>query len=267
MFHIHHVNDDRHIPNWRTPLERIAYNVFVLVMEGEVRYEMNGQSIVAEEGDFLYIPEGTVRSGRNADGRTHRKYTVLFQRDAASPSGIPFIDSTEWLKSKVRSLQYTESQCVRLFEEMRGSKSFREILCGAVLLELFSQLARELEKPDLKPNRIRNAEIIEAYLHEHYREAIEIEQLAGLINRSPNYTSALFKEVYGYSPIPYMHQLRVMEACNLLLFSDMSVTNIAQHLGYYDTSYFFRVFKKHCRMSPTDFIAGGTLIDMANLQL
>ncbi|WP_368659514.1 AraC family transcriptional regulator [Metabacillus halosaccharovorans] len=52
---------------------------------------------------------------------------------------------------------------------------------------------------------------------ENYRKNIEIEQLAKLINRSQSYTISIFKELMGQSPIRYIHQLRIIEACNLLL--------------------------------------------------
>ena len=104
-------------------------------------------------------------------------------------------------------------------------------------------LARELEKNELAPSKRNYADTIKSYLLEHYREPIEIDRLAKLIHRSPSYAAALFKEVYGLSPIRYMHQLRVLEACSLLLHSDMNIAHIAHYLGYYDTSYFYRMFK------------------------
>ena len=98
-------------------------------------------------------------------------------------------------------------------------------------------------KTELPPSKRNYADTIKSYLLDHYREPIEIDKLAKLIHRSPNYATALFKEVYGHSPIRYMHQLRVLEACGLLLHSDMTIAHIAHYLGYYDTSYFYRMFK------------------------
>ncbi|WP_336789984.1 helix-turn-helix domain-containing protein [Paenibacillus sp. MMO-177] len=37
----------------------------------------------------------------------------------------------------------------------------------------------------------------------------------------------------------------------------MTVADIAQYLGYYDPSYFFRMFKKHVGLSPSEFITRG----------
>ncbi len=143
---------------------------------------------------------------------------------------------------------------------MRGGKSYRTMICQGIMQELIGMLARELEKTELAPSKRNYADTIKSYLLEHYRESIEIDALARLIHRSPSYAAALFKEVYGQSPIRYMHQLRVQEACSLLIHSDMSITHIADYLGYYDTSYFYRMFKKHTGFSPSDYVQQHNLL-------
>lgn len=100
-------------------------------------------------------------------------------------------------------------------------------------------LAREFEQPEVSPMKLKYAQKIQQYLLEHYREQVQIHELASLIRRSPNYTISIYREVTGQSPIRYLHQLRIIEACNLLLNSDMSISSISSYLGYYDTSYFF----------------------------
>ncbi|MFC5648391.1 helix-turn-helix domain-containing protein [Paenibacillus solisilvae] len=265
MIQIISVHFDHYIPNWRTQMEVLGHNVIVLVMEGKVRYEINGEEIVAERGDFLYIPKSTRRCGENLNGSPHQKYTLLFTIEPGMDTGIPFLDQGRFIQFRLANFQYAQRRFERLYEEMRGSKSFRFIICLGIVQELIGILSRELEKPEVTPIKMKYAQIVKHYLLEHYREPIEIEQLARLIHRSPNYTTALFKEVFGHSPIRYMHQLRVLEACNLLLHSDMTIAGISQYLGYYDTSYFFRVFKKYSAMSPSEFITRGSQSDLSQL--
>ncbi|GIP25772.1 hypothetical protein J23TS9_09020 [Paenibacillus sp. J23TS9] len=265
LIQIMSVNFDKNIPNWRTQLEAINYNVLVLVREGKVRYEINGKEVIADSGDVLFIPRSTRRSGENWMGIPHQKHTILFTYDADFETGIPFLDQRQFIQFKLFNDQYAYQRCERLYEEIRGGKSFRTMICFGIFQELIGILARELEKPDLTPSKLKYAEIIKTHLLEHYRQHIEIEQLSKLICRSPNYTTALFREVYGHSPIRYMHQLRMLEACNLLISSDMTIASISQYLGYYDTSYFHRVFKKHTGMAPTDYMQQGAHSDMTKL--
>ncbi|GAE05300.1 AraC family transcriptional regulator [Paenibacillus sp. JCM 10914] len=259
------VNFDDYIPNWRTQLETIAYNVLVVVREGKVRYELNGEEVLAVKDDVLFIPQGTRRSGQNWYGAPHQKHTILFTLAHHEATGIPYLDKGSYSKFTLSSTPYVFHCCERLYEEMRGVKGYRTQICQGILQELLGMLAREFEKTELPPSKRKYADTIRTYLLEHYRDPIEIESLAKLIHRSPNYATALFKEVYGHSPIRYMHQLRIMEACSLLLHSGMSIAHIAQYLGYYDTSYFYRIFKKHTGLSPSDYVLQGDPLDLSKL--
>jgi YesN/AraC family two-component response regulator len=251
------VHFDNHIPNWRTSMEEITCHILILVMEGEIHYSINGVDYIGEKGDFIFIPRYSLRSGKNSQEGTHQKYTILFRTDLQIETGIPFIDQGHFIKLKISNFQYVSSRCNRLFEEMRKRDNFSPIISVGITHELLGILAQELEKPELTPMKLKYAQTVQSYLLSHYREPIQIGVLADLINRTPNYATALFKEVYGYTPIKYMHYLRVMEARNLLLHSDMTISSIAYYLGYYDTSYFFKIFKKSCGMSPTEFITQG----------
>ncbi|KKO55329.1 helix-turn-helix domain-containing protein [Paenibacillus sp. DMB20] len=259
MLQMMSVNFDNHIPHWRTQLETITHNVLVVVREGQVRYEINGNVVTAEAEDVLFIPKGARRAGENMNGVPHQKFTVLFTCETGVQTGIPFVDKGHFVKFKLSSSQYAYHRCERLYDEMRSGRNYRSIICLGILQELLGMIARELDRPTLTPSKLKYAETIKAYLLEHYREQIEISQLAALIGRSPNYITAVFKEVCGLSPIRYMHQLRMLEAYSLLLGSDMTVADISQYLGYYDTSYFHRVFKKHCGLSPTEYAAQANL--------
>lgn len=253
------VHFDNHISNWRTPMEEITCHILVLVVEGKVHYSINGTDYIGEKGDFIFIPQKSLRSGQNAQESTHQKYTILFRTDLQIETGIPFIDQCNFIKFKISNFQYISSRCNRLFEETRGSSNFRPMISQGIMQELLGILAEELDKPELSPMKLKYAQTIHSFLMSHYREPIQIGQLADIINRTPNYATALFKEVYGITPIKYMHHLRVMEARNLLLHSDTTISSIAQDLGYYDTSYFFKIFKKSTGMSPTDFITQGNI--------
>lgn len=153
----------------------------------------------------------------------------------------------------------------RLYFDIRGDKNHRDFICLGIMQELIGLFARELESPAITPIKVKYARIIERYLLENYRKPIEIDQLAKLIHRLPGYTISVFKEVIGQSPIKYIHQLRLIEACNLLLNTDMTVVAISEYLGYYDTSYFSRMFKKLTSMSPKEFIMARHQVDVSTL--
>ncbi|MBQ7497846.1 MAG: helix-turn-helix domain-containing protein [Selenomonas sp.] len=91
---------------------------------------------------------------------------------------------------------------------------------------------------------------IKAYLDSHYLEELSLPQIAAGLRISPYYMSHIFKECTGCSPMQYITQLRIAEAQNLLLSTQMSVTDIAMQCGYNNSNYFQSVFSKLVGMPP-----------------
>ncbi len=89
-----------------------------------------------------------------------------------------------------------------------------------------------------------------AYLHEHYAEPISREDLARHLGMSGDYLTLCFRKEVGMAPIAYLNRYRVNQAKVLLAESDKSVTEIAMAVGFSDSSYFGRVFRRQVGVTP-----------------
>ena len=67
------------------------------------------------------------------------------------------------------------------------------------------------------------------------------------------YLSHAFKREYGVSPINYMITRRIEESKYLLAETDLSLSRIAQLLGFSSLSYFSQVFRRSQGISPMDY--------------
>ena len=92
-----------------------------------------------------------------------------------------------------------------------------------------------------------------AYISEHYSEDLAITDLATRYGMSANYFSSVFKTETSESPVNYITDLRMKRAQELLKDTTLSVADIARRVGYEDSQYFFRVFKKHTGVTPLSF--------------
>jgi AraC-like DNA-binding protein len=59
----------------------------------------------------------------------------------------------------------------------------------------------------------------------------------------------------GKSPIDYLTEYRINEACNLLRSSNLSIAEVAISVGFFDQFYFSRVFKKAVGMPPSKYLS------------
>lgn len=88
------------------------------------------------------------------------------------------------------------------------------------------------------------------YMQQNFERNIAINELAGRYGMSPNYFSTMFKKETNQSAIAYLTNLRVQKAAWYLENTEESAGDISQRVGYEDSQYFFRVFKKAMGMTP-----------------
>ncbi|MCY9662245.1 AraC family transcriptional regulator [Paenibacillus chondroitinus] len=250
------VHFDNRIPNWRTNLMLLNHNVLVLMIEGKIKYTINDRTVIGEKGELLFLPINTLRTGENHEGE-HQKFTVLFNHSEEDSEELPIFRKGQFIKCKIRNFEYFKHRFEKLYLEVIGDGKFNRYLVSGILQELVGMAAREFELVEAAPIKLKLANELQKYMVAHYRQPVQIDELASLIHRSSNYTISMFREVMGVSPIQYIHLLRMKEACNLLTNSDLSISEISNYLGYYDHSYFFRIFKKYTSMSPTAYKLSG----------
>ena len=63
----------------------------------------------------------------------------------------------------------------------------------------------------------------------------------------------MFKSETGLTPNDYVQRLRIGRACEILGGSDESITGIACRMGFSDSQYFARVFRKYMGETPSQY--------------
>ncbi len=82
------------------------------------------------------------------------------------------------------------------------------------------------------------------YIAGHFAREITREEIAGVLGVSPSYISRVFRRHTGMALWDYVNSYRIARARELLLHSDMSVTEIAFATGFNEPAYFSRMFRK-----------------------
>ncbi|RAV10489.1 helix-turn-helix domain-containing protein [Paenibacillus contaminans] len=99
---------------------------------------------------------------------------------------------------------------------------------------------------------IETVEKVIALLQEEYAKDISLETYCDRLGISSYKLSAGFKEVTGVNFIDYLTKLRLDKSKELLLHSNEKVNDIAFQVGY-QPSYYYRVFKKHEGVTPSQY--------------
>ena len=148
--------------------------------------------------------------------------------------------------------------CLRnILREMELKKPGYEDICQAYMEILIIRLMRNTTlTAQAEPQVIagnRQCAAIKRYIDLHFKESLTLEQLSEEAHMSKYYLSHAFKREYGISPINYIISRRIDESKYLLAETDLSISQIAQLLGFSSLSYFSQVFRKVHGSSPAEF--------------
>lgn len=102
----------------------------------------------------------------------------------------------------------------------------------------------------LNQNRLEDfMELLDAHISKNKQPA----QYAKMLNLTPYQLNTITKTALGKTSSELINEQIILESKRYLLSTSNQIKEIAYHLGYEDTSYFIRFFKKHTGLSPEAF--------------
>lgn len=153
----------------------------------------------------------------------------------------------------------TNQQIAQLLENLTVKKDF-DIIVG--LLEILSILADSQDlsyinsevygSAGIAPQSDRLTDVFR-YVKEHYGEDISLRCIAAVANLTPQSFCRLFKNRTKKHFVEYLNEVRVSNACKLLMESDKSMSQVAFSCGYRTVSNFNKLFKKITGLTPKEY--------------
>ena len=214
-------------------------HALMLVIHGSILFETSGTKLEAHAGDVIFLPK-------------HSHYEAIFESETQdylvnfdTPSGDPRVLEPTRLCSNAPLPCY------------QGC----EALVDAVLLEfctslrikgLFYLLLDSIAKSMVPSSSLERSLVdrIKERLCEDERTLSEIAKDCGL---SASVLRKEFKEHTGVSPASYRLHHKLTRAKYLLESTDLSVSEIAEQLHFYDAAYFCKLFKRTTGITPLQF--------------
>ena len=147
--------------------------------------------------------------------------------------------------------------CIRsILEETHSGLTGSEIICQAYMEILVTRLMRSADfvlNQNPIPSSNNQCAIVRRYIDAHFKEQLTLERLAEIARVNKFYLVHAFKREYGISPISYLIQRRLEESRYLLRQTDITLSQIAQILGFSSASYFSQSFRRAEGMTPMEY--------------
>ena len=113
--------------------------------------------------------------------------------------------------------------------------------------------AQDMSRDDGDGRLAQVAETIREYIRNNYMKEISMQDAARMMNYSDAYFCKLFKQCFDQNFTSYLTGFRVNEAKKLLRDRSISVKDVSMQVGYYDSNYFAKVFKRMTGMIPSEY--------------
>lgn len=94
------------------------------------------------------------------------------------------------------------------------------------------------------------------FIEEHYSEPVSVQDAAAHFGYADAYFCRIFKQHFGISFVTYLTNFRIRKAKELLGHKEANVREIARAVGYEDSNYFAKVFRRTTGESPSEYRAG-----------
>lgn len=92
-----------------------------------------------------------------------------------------------------------------------------------------------------------------SYISQNYNKIRSIEEISDTFYISKYHMCRIFKEHTGLTLIQYITNIKIQNACNMLINTDLSITEIGTACGFHSTMYFCKIFKQALAVTPSEF--------------
>lgn len=233
----------RQKPSYRLLIQKSRIcNGFLYIISGSCRYSFDGGEFSAGEGSVIYLPLGSKHTLNVTSPEIcfyRLDFTLKIGREIALFSDIP-----------LKITDKAPAECAELLSELESDYGISDnsILRTEKLCRIFLCL----EKNTRSKNTARLMPAIN-FLHENATEKTSCAELAKLCFLGSSRFYNLFKSEFGVTPLEYRDRLLIKRASAMLEAGDISVKEAAFAIGFDNTAYFSRFFKKHTGMSPFEY--------------
>lgn len=264
-------------PKFFTEGERHDFWEMLYVDRGQVTCHTDTGDFILHQGELVFHKPNAFHSIVCDGAQSSSIFIISFDcRSAAMRMLVGKIFAVTNHQTKI--IKRLISECSATFaiseyplEKLASAPIGGSQLVKSYLEELLIFLARGEGKADqhvdFEPERMHNvdslAQKIEEYLKVHLRGKVSLDEISVRFHYGKSSICDIFKKTYGETIIGYHTRLKIEAAKRLIFEKKMTISEIAEHLGFESPEYFSRTFKKLSGTSPRAFrsslISGNTV--------
>ena len=259
QYHIDKPSKAFHIPvHWHDEVE------FIYIKKGHLTISIEEQTFHAGPEDLFCVNTGELHF-MECDDMSVEYYTILFPLEFISFQTKDALDEEVFQPLRQKQLFFPtilesekSKEIIKWIEPLilinQKKVTGYQLRTKIMLLEMMEFLLKE--NCFLMSNYVDNSGVqrdMIAFVQKHYSEKVSLAMLAKEFHLSEKYVSWYFKEHFSISFMQYVLHLRMSKAKDILLTTDLSITEVALSCGYQSVNLFIRNFKDMYGVTPLQY--------------
>lgn len=246
---------------------------FVLVLKGCVSFSVNQSTYYVEEKNGIFINSSCLHSARSYNSEDDEYICFDINPCLLAPSSEniiyqkyvePFIKSKSnsnsaiMLSTSVPWQQIILDDLDNLFELYTKREFGFELNMHVILLRIWHSIVTHT--PDYITEVDTNAftedrriKQMLSFIHQNYKQKVALEDIAKSANISRSECCRFFKHMTKSTPFEYLISYRINQSILLLRKSNLSITEIANEVGFGSVSYYIEKFRNQTNYTPKEF--------------
>lgn len=226
-----------------------------MVLSGKGRYTCDGKTFELKAGDMFLIKPSQVVHYIADEQDPWEYYWVGFNGTYAqrATSHLPFSEARPVYAPK--NFEACKEYLYQIYAHSGNAMSNSVAMVGYLYLFLAALIEEGRRLSPAQP-ATQSSYVIDAikFIQFNYSTDISVDDIANAVGISRSHLYRVFISNLGQSPIDYLTEYRINEACNLIKNTNLSISQIAVSVGFFDQFYFSRVFKKIKNVPPSKYI-------------
>lgn len=235
--------------------------VYIKSGSGDIQYSDRKKNY--NKGDLIILGPNTPHQ-YFCHSENHHSFSILFNHNLIATNFFDHEltqDIPDFLKRASSGLilrNRFQKDEFQIIDRIINSQNLEQALYLLLLLtklmgqETIDSFNIKTDFHENKKNYNRMQKILN-YINNHADRPLYIEEIASEFNMSRNHFSRFFNQNNAFSFNQYLLSVRIERACQLLLHSDKSITEIALEVGFGSISAFNRAFQQSKAISPSIF--------------
>jgi len=231
-----------------------SYFEFQYMQKGERNIILKNDIYKLREGDFVLYAPYTMHNAYETKKAYSSRIILYFRPQViVSEKARKLLESSSGVYQPAAECGSIISRILgEIISEKANKGTLHSDYVAALLNCMLLMILRQVPVCS-RPERQLQISMVMKYLEQHYQDDDSLADLADRFSVSTYYLCRKFKCYTNTTIKQYINTLRIMNAKIKLLNTDKKITEIAIESGYSDNTQFYRVFKAHTGVSPSEY--------------